>query len=155
MQDFIELSATPVGEKCEQVGPNCDYVRMKMECRAFIGQLRRQFGDEPLGAKLAMKSFPHDFGSYYEVVCHFNDDFDVAIDYAYNLENNLPEHWDETAKAELGLNKPTVENPLAWDNLTEQWRDEIRSQISWYDPANSHRMWAWVASVNKWIGYGC
>jgi len=45
----------------------------RAECQRFIALLRKQFGPEPDGARLAVKSFPHDFGDYLEVVCCFDE----------------------------------------------------------------------------------
>jgi hypothetical protein len=56
--------------------------------------LERTFGKPPRGACFGVKSFPHDFGSYYEVVIHFDDDYDEAADFAYEVERNLPETWE-------------------------------------------------------------
>lgn len=99
--DSLELSSAPVGEECAQLGSDGYYERAKKECNAFIRQLRREFGDEPTGARLYVKFNPHDFGSYYEVACKFDENSQEAIEYAYNLEANLPENWDEKAKVEL------------------------------------------------------
>ena len=52
MRDYIDIGATPASENCEQLGPNYDPQRARAECRAFIAQLRRQFGPEPEGAQL-------------------------------------------------------------------------------------------------------
>jgi hypothetical protein len=52
------------------------------------------FGPEPEGAFFRVKANPHDFGSYYSVVCNFDDENEEAIKYAYNCENNSPARWD-------------------------------------------------------------
>jgi hypothetical protein len=101
VMDSINLASAPVDEECAQLGSDGYYERAKRECNAFIRQLRREFGDEPVGARLYIKSQPHDFGSYYEVECKFDEKFPKAIEYAFELEANLPENWDEEAKQEL------------------------------------------------------
>jgi hypothetical protein len=78
---------------------------MRLECRAFIEQLRRQFGQEPEGAQLSVKSNPHDFGPYYEVVCYYDVGNTKAADYAWNLEANMPDKWDSWALDYLAKNK--------------------------------------------------
>jgi hypothetical protein len=51
-----------------------DYMpRARAECQRFIALLRRKCGPEPEGARLAVKSFLHDFGDYLEVVCYFDE----------------------------------------------------------------------------------
>jgi len=74
---------------------------MRRETRVFLGQLHRQFGTSPGTARLGVKSFPHDFGTYHEVVCSFDDTDEIGMDFAYRLENECPESWDEQAKVEL------------------------------------------------------
>lgn len=101
--DYLSIGATPCGEDCAQVGSNNYSARVKRECAAFINQLRRQFGPEPEFASLRIKAFSHDFGTYYEVVCYFNDEDSKSVDYAFDIENNSPELWDEQAREELGI----------------------------------------------------
>lgn len=105
MRDKVELAAVPTDEPCEQVGPNCNYERMRMECRAFAEQLRRQLGREPEGAQLSVKSNPHEFGPYYEVVCYYDVGNTEAMDYAWGLEANLPAKWDSEALQYLAQNR--------------------------------------------------
>ena len=101
MIDELFLSTTPVNEPCAQLGAQ-DYLRQtRAECRAFIGQLHRQFGEPPSGAWLKVRRCPHDFGTYHELVVRFDDTNEQAVDFAYRLENDLPLHWDDIARAEL------------------------------------------------------
>lgn len=86
----------------------------RAECKAYINQLLRVFGKPPLPGYFKVKSFPHDFGSYMEV-CIFYEILEIPDDasldeeilhskseaYAYNVEANLPEYWDDEAKKEL------------------------------------------------------
>lgn len=95
MRDYVTLGSAPCGEDCVQLGDENYHEKIYPECRRFIKQLRKQFGNEPFGAELKIKSFRHDFGTYHEVVCYFEDSDEVAMDYAYMLENNIPEYWEE------------------------------------------------------------
>ncbi len=102
-KDSLDLSCVPYDEPCAQVG-NPDYDENAIrECRAYIGQLRRQFGKEPDGATLKMKSNPHDFGAYLSVICVFDPNNPTHIEYAYGIDDKAPAKWDEQARAELGL----------------------------------------------------
>ena len=103
MRDYMELSCTPAAEDCEQLGPNYNPQRAKAECRAFINQLRREFGPEPGTAQLRIKSNSHDFGTYVEVACYYDDRDEAAQEYAYKCEGEMPENWDAEALIELGL----------------------------------------------------
>jgi hypothetical protein len=107
MRDSINIGCTPSGEQCEQVGtPEYDSAKARFECNVFIRQLRRIFGDEPDGARLYVKSNPHDFGSYLEVECYFDDDNQASMDYAFRCEGEMPEWWDQAALDELNAKYP-------------------------------------------------
>ena len=104
MMNFETLSCVPCDEDCQQVGMDSyEPTKAKAECRAFLHQLIRQFGNPPEGARLTIKSFPHDWGNYMEVCGVFDENIEEAVNYVYNIEANLPENWDEEAKKELGL----------------------------------------------------
>lgn len=103
MRDYITIGSVPAGEKCAQLGSEDYYSQSRAEGRALIGQLRRILGAEKGSAQFAIKGFPHDFGTYHEVVCYFDDSDEVGADYAYTAEGELPEEWDAEARAELGL----------------------------------------------------
>jgi hypothetical protein len=60
----------------------------------FIELLRKTFGDEPERARLAIKWFDHDFGSYCEVVCWYETEDEKARDYAFRCENECPLTWE-------------------------------------------------------------
>ena len=96
MRDYVSLGSTPCGEDGVHLGDG-DYHRLIYpECRRYIAQLRKQFGNEPDGAELKVKAFSHDFGTYHEVVCYYEEENEVAVDYAYRIEGDIPELWEET-----------------------------------------------------------
>lgn len=99
MKDYVEYGPVPYDEDCQQVGTD-DYNHeiARAECRVLRWQLRRMFGNEPLGASLQIKSNPHDFGSYLEVRCVYEDSMPEAEAYAFYVENNFPKNWDEKSK---------------------------------------------------------
>lgn len=43
----------------------------------------------------------HDSGSYYEVVCYFDDNIPESMEYAFKVENDVPGYWDRIAKINL------------------------------------------------------
>ena len=95
MQDFFTLGSTPYEEPCACLGQLDYYEKVRPECRRFITLLRKTFGDEPPGARFAIKSFDHDFGLYYEVVVYFDTDDLDASHYAYRCEDELPATWED------------------------------------------------------------
>jgi hypothetical protein len=98
----LELAATtPLDEPCAQVGSE-NYIRnSRKEAQAFINQIMRKHGNPPKGVMLTTKSNPHDFGSYLDVVIRFDEDDEVASGYAYGVENDPSNEWDDEALKEL------------------------------------------------------
>jgi hypothetical protein len=94
MRDYFTLGSTPYEEDCAQVGTEGYYERAKAECKRYIELLRKIFGNEPDGARLAIKSFPHDFGTYYEVVCWFDTGLKESVEYAEKCEDEGPGTWE-------------------------------------------------------------
>lgn len=102
--DYLDIGPVPANESCQQVGTKSyDPIKARAECKAFVGCIRRALGNEPLGAHLGVKSNSHDFGSYYEVVCYFDDSLPEAMAYAFKAESDAPQDWDAEARKELGL----------------------------------------------------
>jgi len=99
--DYTSIGCAPAYESCAQLGTDGYTERAWRECRALIRQLIRMHGEPPPGARLKLKSCPHDFGTYYEVVCSFDPGDPEALEYAYRCEDGLPEYWDEAASEEL------------------------------------------------------
>ena len=103
MRDYIDIGSSPAEEDCAQVGSPDYYKRAKTECARFIALIRKVLGPEPDGAHLAVKSFPHDWGTYHEVVCHFDDQDEEAVKYALLCESEAPRTWqDDQPKAPAG-----------------------------------------------------
>lgn len=102
-RDVIEIGPSPCEEACAQVGRDDYYSQAMKECSAFIRQLRRVFGPEPEGARLYVRANPHDYGTYHEVACRYEDTNEQASQYAWRCEAETPANWDEEARRELGL----------------------------------------------------
>jgi hypothetical protein len=95
MRDLTYCGSSPPDEACAQVGADGYEAQARAECAAWRDALRKAHGQEPEGARLAIKSQPHDFGSYLEVVCYFDPENEAAADYAYRCEGEGPATWDE------------------------------------------------------------
>ena len=102
MKDYLDLAPVPIDEPCAQVGPGDYMPRMRSECKAFVSQLERTFPDAlAAGVRFRIRSNPHDLGSYLEVQAVFDDEDEAQTEWAYTIENELPEAWDEEAREEL------------------------------------------------------
>jgi hypothetical protein len=96
MRDHISIGPTPAEESCQQVGtPSYSSQAARAECQRFIEAIRKVVGEEPDGASLRIKSNPHDFGTYLDVVCYFESDDEEATRYAYRCESDAPSTWEE------------------------------------------------------------
>lgn len=101
MRDTLYIGSSPPEEDCAQLGSDGYRPRARRECRAYINQLRRCLGPEPLGTVLAITSHVHDFGEYLAVSCHFDPNVPEAVDYAFRCESEGPLSWDDEARQEL------------------------------------------------------
>lgn len=95
MRDFLELGTTPYGEDCAQVGTDNYRENALKECNRYIAMLRKRFPYATEFNDFRIKWNPHDFGSYAEVVISFDDQDEMGRAYAFHVENNLPETWDD------------------------------------------------------------
>ncbi len=97
------VGSSPCEEPCAQVGQDGYAILALAECQAYIKQLRRCFGSEPPGAALFIKGNAHDFGTYYEVAVRFDEKNRKAAEWADDVAEGSPAHWDDEAKRELAL----------------------------------------------------
>jgi hypothetical protein len=96
MRDYINIGPSPCEEECVQLGSDNYRSLAREECSKFIQAIRQKLGEEPEGAELRTKSFPHDFGTYLEVVCWFDDEVPESFDYALACESDSPTTWADT-----------------------------------------------------------
>lgn len=87
--DYIDIGPAPYDEDCVQVGAAGYAALAYAECNRYKAALLAHYGPEPVGARITVKAFPHDFGQYYEVVCMFDDAAPEAVEYAYKCEDGL------------------------------------------------------------------
>lgn len=99
--DYINIGSAPFDEDCVQVGDADYYRKSRIESKAFIHAIRKKLGPEPDRAMLRIKEFPHDFGSYIEVVCLYDENDEEATAYAMKCESESPATWEE-----VGMKNP-------------------------------------------------
>ena len=122
MIDYMDFDCVPCDEKCEQVGmPGYNPLRARAECRAYLNQLRRMFGEPPDGCRLVIRSNPHDAGDYLTVAARYDSSDEWALKWALNVERRLPSRWDPEARRELGI--PMFAENVLPPNLFEQAED--------------------------------
>lgn len=96
MRDFIEIGPSPCDEEAADIRQDDFAAANREECRRFIEAIREHCGPEVGTAELRIKSFAHDFGTYREVVCCFDDSDELGAAYAYHVESDSPTKWDGT-----------------------------------------------------------
>jgi hypothetical protein len=101
MREELDFGPVPGDEVCEQLGPNYNESRARAESKAFIELIRRVIGIEPEGAELRVKRNTHDFGTYLSVVCRYDSNNEVALNYAFKVDNKCPLSWDDKTIVEL------------------------------------------------------
>lgn len=100
--ECLSIGASPWGESCAQIGSPDYPERSRRECLVLRRMLLRQYPvPQGVEARLITKSFPHEFGEYREVCVVFDPSSAPSANYAYSLEQNVPEHWDAQARHEL------------------------------------------------------
>jgi hypothetical protein len=92
-RDHVCIGSSPAEEECVQVGADNYSVLATQECRRFIQLIRDTLGKEPEHAQLAIKTSPHDYGNYKEVVCYFDPDNAASYRYALKVESSAPTTW--------------------------------------------------------------
>jgi hypothetical protein len=102
MREYMELGSAPCDEECAQVGSADYHERMRVEAKAYIGQLKRMFPSwEAAGCRFYNKGFPHDFGTYHEICISWETR--EGMEFAMNVEKHLPAKWDTIAQLAIDL----------------------------------------------------
>ena len=138
MSDYIEIGASPSGESCAQVGDPNYAEKSRIECKLFRELLEETFGAPPPGGYLAIKSFPHEFGSYREVVAVYDENREESVEWASKLESETPESWPPHYKerllkelADAGFSSIESETPIkAPSGLTHLPERESKMKLS-------------------------
>ena len=94
MSNYLYVGAVPCQEECAQVGSENYQEIARKECLRYIAALRRFYGMEPAGCKFQIKSCPHDFGSYLEVVIIYAEGNEACMNYAFEVEAGL-QYWHD------------------------------------------------------------
>lgn len=93
----LDLGSGPGEETVAQVGSKDYILKAKKECRVWIQQLKRVYGDHE-DLLLMIRNNPHDFGCYYSVVGKTRSE--AATKILRKMEEGCSE-WDEQSKEAL------------------------------------------------------
>ena len=108
IKDSLYIGESPWDESCAQLGTDMYPVNARKECQRFIEQIRNHYGSEPEGARLYIKSNPHDFGSYLSVECDFTWD--------PSAEGDDPEDWTPSQEYAFSIEGDELSKLQNWDS---------------------------------------
>jgi hypothetical protein len=95
VQDVVYLGPVPAKEKRAEIGePDYD-VRSKAECLHHILAIKRVCGQPPDGATLEIAEFKIEDAIDRQVVCRYDNQNKLAVDYAQKVEDRKPDAWSE------------------------------------------------------------
>lgn len=100
--ETIHIGPVPSLERCASVG-DADFEKVsRQECWTFRRMMERHFPvPEGMDARFAVRSFPHEFGSYREVVVDYEPSDEKALAFALHCEHHTPDQWDVLALYDL------------------------------------------------------
>jgi hypothetical protein len=103
MYDYVDLGSAPSEEECVQVSRDGFYLpAMRAECKRYRELLETKFPvPDGLEAWYSIKSFPHDFGTYLTVCCVYSTLDPAAEEWAWDLEDKTPTHWESIQEREV------------------------------------------------------
>lgn len=114
MRDYISLGEVPCNENCCQVGRDNYDKYGKLEAYEYKRMIEDTLG--PFSeVKIKVTKNPHDFGWYYDVIVDFYRE-EEAIKLACEIEDNVPQNWDESHGPGFGF--------LTWNDAVSA--DEYR-----------------------------
>lgn len=96
MKRYLELGSVPPNEPCVQLGSENYEYAVSEELNRYKKLLESKFPNLPEHCKFVRKSNLHDFGTYYEIAITYDDNDKESIDFAFEVESNLPASWDES-----------------------------------------------------------
>ena len=131
----MDLGSSPTDEDCVQLGSPDYHTRARTECARFIEVIRKNLGPEPEGARLAVKSNPHDFGVYLSVVCHYDDENEEARKYAYRRESETPRTWNDQPPQPEASAPPVLASTTTNGRVCDSCLDAAAEMMSGEDRA--------------------
>jgi hypothetical protein len=96
--EYITLGPAPANESCAQLGHTPDFNNVaQQECQRYLELIQTAHPK----ARLAVKAFKHDFGTYYEVVALYSNKQEEQS--ALEVEAHLPASWTDEEPPVTGI----------------------------------------------------
>ncbi|VWX51079.1 hypothetical protein [Novosphingobium sp. 9U] len=100
------IGGAPAEEECAQLGHTPNFGRYnRLEVYTYKAAIIARWGAPPESVKLLAEPCRHDFGTYYEVQAHYDEDDQAAADYVAAIEEGLARWID------VGFLQPVVYGP--------------------------------------------
>ena len=153
----FSVGGAPADEPCAQTGVTAHWVTLQqLECTVYRAALIARFGVPPEGARLAITSHTHDFGSYAQVEIVFDRDDADSAGYFERVEDGLstwlaanftaPVDYDDRAQERVGSRRDagdvitaalmTSQQLISSGHATEREHDAVRNLSAAY-PASA------------------
>ena len=110
-----------------QVGDPNYYSKNRVEMIYLLQLIENKFPipeELKMYCRFAVKAFPHDFGTYHEIVLHFDDD---AIGDGYDEEDAFPNISQEMIQNCINNNLPIPQSPMTLHDIFWDWFHNIES----------------------------
>lgn len=93
----MSFGTCPTDEDCVQTTDPDYETKALAEAKKYRDLLLEKFGAPPNSESygLSIQRERHDFGSYYDVVYHYDSNDEAQVKYAFHVEANLPLWWEE------------------------------------------------------------
>lgn len=122
--DYLNIGANGFA----QLGDQNYYEKNKIEMSYLIQLIQDKFPiTEELSAhcRFAVKAFPHDFGTYHEIVLHFEDQ---VINEDYDEEDNgFPYLTEEELKNCFENNLTVPQSPMSLHDIFRDWFHNVET----------------------------
>lgn len=111
-----------------QVGNEQYFAKNKVEMKYLLELISDKFPipeELKMLCRFAVKAFPHDFGTYHEIVLHYNDQ---EIGDGYDEEDNgFPYTTEEELRNCFQNNLPVPQSPLTLHDIFWDWFHQVES----------------------------
>lgn len=121
--DYLNVGANGFA----QVGNEHYFAKNKVEMSYLLELIKEKF---PIPVELnflcffGIKSFPHDFGTYHEIVLHFDDD---AIGDGYDEEDAFPNSSEAQLQNCLENDIPLPQSPATLHDIFWDWFQHVEA----------------------------
>ena len=119
----IPIGIAPTDEECAQTGIHARYQDLQLlECRVYRAAIIARYGPPPSGARLRVRTWQHDFGTYKELCIELEDGNEAAAEWANRAQGGIGRWSDVFMTAPVAywhpdqprIDIPSEQEAVAW-----------------------------------------